>query len=45
MNVNGLELDVFPPFLGGGEIAATAAEDANNDASSFANKGEGSQNQ
>ena len=44
VNVNGLELDVFPPFLGGGDLAAEAAE-GNNDANSFAagNNGDGSQ--
>jgi hypothetical protein len=43
VNVNGLELDVFPPFLGG-EVAAEAAE-PNTDSSSFAagNNGDGSQ--
>jgi hypothetical protein len=38
VNVNGLELDVFPPFLGGGDIAADAAE-ANTGASSFEGNG------
>jgi hypothetical protein len=37
VNVNGLTLDVFPPFLGG-EVAATAAE-GETDANSFANNG------
>jgi hypothetical protein len=43
VNVNGLELDVFPPVLGGSDgLAAQAAED-NTDASSFAgNNGHGS---
>jgi hypothetical protein len=39
VNVNGLELDVFPPFLGG-DLAAEAAE-ASSDASSFAGNGGG----
>jgi hypothetical protein len=39
VNVNGLELDVFPPFLGGGDIAAEAAEPST-DASSFAGSGD-----
>ena len=39
INVNGLTLDVFPPFLGGGEVAASAAEDANSDASSYPGNG------
>ena len=34
VNVNGLELDVFPPFLGGGDLAAEAVDD-NIGASSF----------
>ena len=38
VNVNGLTLDVFPPFLGGGDIAAEAAEPST-DASSFAGNG------
>ena len=38
VNVNGLELSLLPPFLGGGEVAATAAED-NSDANSFADNG------
>ena len=39
VNVNGLTLDVFPPFLGGGEVA-----DGETDANSFAgNNGDGSQ--
>jgi hypothetical protein len=41
VNVNGLELDVFPQFLGG-EVAATAAE-GQTEANSFANNGDGSQ--
>ncbi len=39
VNVNGLELDVFPPFLGGGEGLAAEAQNANTDASSFAGNG------
>ena len=44
VNVNGLELSVLPPFLGGSEVAAEAVE-PNNDDSSFAadNNGDGSQ--
>jgi hypothetical protein len=44
VNVNGLELDVFPPFLGGGDLAAEAVE-PNTEGSSFAagNNGDGSQ--
>jgi hypothetical protein len=43
VNVNGLELDVFPPFLGGGEgLAATAAED-NADTNNLSGNGDGSQ--
>jgi hypothetical protein len=44
VNVNGLELSVLPPFLGGGEDLAAEAQDANTDASSFAtgNGGDGS---
>jgi hypothetical protein len=42
VNVNGLELSILPPFLGGGEVAATAAN-TNTDANSFANNGDGSQ--
>jgi hypothetical protein len=42
VNVNGLELSVLPPFLGGGEIAAESAE-LNTDASSFAGNGDGSE--
>ena len=38
VNVNGLTLDVFPPFLGGGEVAADAVEPST-DASSFADSG------
>ncbi len=38
VNVNGLELSVLPPFLGGGEVAAEAVE-PNTDASSFAGIG------
>ena len=38
VNVNGLTLDVFPPFLGGGDIAAEAVEPST-DASSFAGSG------
>src|ERR1044072_8117939 len=38
VNVNGLELSLLPLFLGGGEVAATAAED-NVDANSFADNG------
>src|SRR5262245_27100724 len=39
VNVNGLTLDVFPPFLGGGDMAAEAAEEPSTDASSFAGSG------
>ena len=39
VNVNGLTLDVFPPFLAGGEIAASAAEEANSDASFYPGNG------
>jgi hypothetical protein len=39
VNVNGLELDVFPSFLGGGEGLAAETQDANTDASSFAGNG------
>ena len=35
MNVNGLELNVFPPFLADSGLAAEA-QDGNTDASSFA---------
>jgi hypothetical protein len=35
VNVNELELDVFPPFLGGGDLAAEAVE-PNTDPSSIA---------
>jgi len=42
VNVNGLELDVFPPFLGVGEAALEAIEPTT-DANSFANSGEGSE--
>ncbi|HET8792838.1 MAG TPA: hypothetical protein VFM31_03510, partial [Nitrososphaeraceae archaeon] len=43
VNVNGLELDVFPHFLS--EDIATEAQDTNTDASSFAgNNGDGSTN-
>ena len=38
VNVNGLTLDVFPPFLGGGDIAADAVEPST-DASSFTGSG------
>jgi len=41
VNVNGLELDVLPPFLGG-EVATTAS-DGETGANSFANNGDGSQ--
>jgi hypothetical protein len=42
-NVNGLELDVFPPFLGG-EVTATAADDET-DLNSFANNGANEESQ
>ena len=35
VDVNGLELEVFPPFLGGDEVAATAAEDGQTYATHF----------
>jgi hypothetical protein len=41
VNVNGLELNVLPPFLGG-EVAAIASDGETN-ANSFANNGDGSQ--
>ena len=41
VNVNGLELYVFPPFLGG-EVAAEAVE-SNTDVNSFSGNGYGSQ--
>ena len=39
VNVNGLEFNVFPPFLGGSGLAAEAADEANTDASSFTGNG------
>jgi hypothetical protein len=42
VNVNGLELDVFPSLLGG-EVATTAAEDGETNANSFAGNHDGSQ--
>jgi hypothetical protein len=39
VNVNGLELDVFPPFLGGG--LAAEAQEGSTDASSFGGNGGG----
>ena len=39
VNVNGLELDVFPSFLGGG--LAAEAQESSTDTSSFAGNGEG----
>ena len=41
VNVNGLELNVLPPFLGG-EVAAIASDGETN-VNSFANNGDGSQ--
>jgi hypothetical protein len=41
VNLNGLELDVFPPFLTNSGLAAEAADD-NNEPSSFAANNEGS---
>src|SRR5262245_26111838 len=42
VNVNGLELNVFHPFLGG-EVGAASAEDGETDTKSFAVNGDGSQ--
>jgi hypothetical protein len=42
VNVNGLELDVFPPFLGGEGLAVEATE-GNTDPSSFARNGDNSE--
>lgn len=43
VNVNGLEHNIFPPFLGGDEVAAEAVE-SNTDGNSFTNNnGDGSQ--
>ena len=39
VNINGLELSVLPPFLGG-EVAAEAVEDGETNANSFAGNGE-----
>ena len=39
VNVNGLTLDVFPPSLAGGEVLASAAEEANTGASSYPGNG------
>ena len=39
VNVNGLTLDVFPPFLGGSDIAAAETTDPTTDAASFAGSG------
>jgi hypothetical protein len=41
VNVNGLELDVFPPFLGNG--LAAEAQEGSSDASSFAGNSAGSE--
>ena len=39
VNVNGLTLDVFPPFLGGNDIAAAETADPTTEAASFAGSG------
>ena len=39
VNVNGLELNVFPPFLNGGEGSAAEAQEDSTDTSSFAGNG------
>jgi hypothetical protein len=43
VNVNGLSLDVFPPFLGGDSGLAAEAAEGNTDPSSIAGNGDSSQ--